>query len=293
MIFLIFYSIIYLLSINILLHISASILLFLFCVQSMIYLTINPHKFSHLSTGMLVCTWPMSNIVPELTLVDLSICPSKFTPAVLDIAGIFSIELITVVGFPLSTSLPFTALELSLINASVLPLVNTVALELAFNELTHICISIDQFLNTISIFQSIFDLSFIKEAIFVQEDCVSCLISIFKISHIFVVFLVYLKTVAVWFALEPFSIITGETIRFWFIDIDDLYCSLTVSHAVLEMSKVKIFLWDILKTKTILIALAWQIGLPLSKIESSMEIPNYIFVRFQLKVYSVFESSNN
>jgi hypothetical protein len=102
----------------------------------MIYLTINPHKFSHLSTGMLVCTWPMSNIVPELTLVDLSVCPCKFTPTVLDIVGIFSIEFITVVRFPLSRPLPLTALELSLINASVLPLVNTVALELAFNELT-------------------------------------------------------------------------------------------------------------------------------------------------------------
>jgi hypothetical protein len=64
-------------------------------------------------------------------------------------------------------------------------------------------------------------------------------------------------------------------------------------HTVLELPQIKIFLGNILETKTIFITLAWQVGLPLPEIESSMEIPNYILVRLQLKIYSVFKPANH
>lgn len=66
-------------------HPSATVLLLLLRVETVVDLTVDPEEFSHLAARMSVGTFSVSYVVFELTLVDLSICPDELSPTIFDI----------------------------------------------------------------------------------------------------------------------------------------------------------------------------------------------------------------
>jgi hypothetical protein len=106
-------------------------------------LALDPHELAHFAAGMLVGSRPMPDVVSKLALVHLSVCPSKLAPPVLDVIHVVTVKTISIVRFPLPSSLPLPPLELPLVHAAVLPFVDSVSFELSLNELAHVNISVD------------------------------------------------------------------------------------------------------------------------------------------------------
>lgn len=131
----------------------------------MVYLAIDPHELSHLSTRVFVRAWTMPNIVSELSFVHFTICPGKLAPSMFDVIYIISIELISVKRLPFTSSFPLSSQELSFIHTAILPLIDAMSFKLSINELTHISISIHQFLDTVAMLQTILYFSLVVQSI--------------------------------------------------------------------------------------------------------------------------------
>lgn len=146
-------------------YISASILLLLFTIKPVVDLTINPHELSHLSTWVFVGSWTMSDIVSELPFIYFTACPGKLSPSMLDVIYVISIELVSIMWLPFPSSLPLSSQKLSFIPAAIVPFIDTMSFEFSINELSHISISIDQFLDAVAMLQAILYFSLIVKSI--------------------------------------------------------------------------------------------------------------------------------
>ena len=78
----------------------------------------------------------MSDVVSELTLINLTVGPSELSPAVFDVIVVLSLELVSVRAHELTHSLSFSSHKLSSIRATILPLVAAFPLELSIDELS-------------------------------------------------------------------------------------------------------------------------------------------------------------
>lgn len=63
----------------------------------MVDVTVNPKIRSYLAVGMPVTTPPISDVIFELSLVNLTVFPSKLAPSVLEVVGIGALEGISVI----------------------------------------------------------------------------------------------------------------------------------------------------------------------------------------------------
>lgn len=165
--------------------------------------------------------------------------------------------------------------------------------ELSIDKMAHIGISIDQFLYSVAMLQTVFYLSLIVKSISVQDDCIAYLLAIQKITHKLIILFVNLLSESAWLSFRPFSIIAHKTILIGLINMNDLDGSFSMPHAIFKVSKVKVLFRHIFEAKAVLITLAWQVSLPLSKIESTVEIPDYVLIGLQLQVNSVFEAAHD
>lgn len=68
----------------------------------------------------------------------------------------------------------------------------------------------------------------------VEHFCLSCLLSMLKGSHILVVVLINMATIAMRFSIKPLSIIGEEAFRL--LRVDQFYSALSIPSAILELA---------------------------------------------------------
>jgi hypothetical protein len=130
------------------------------------YFAILPEEFAHFATWMFVSALTMSNVISELTIIDLAVCPFEFTAAMLQIVVILSDKLVAVEGCPHSSALSFSFDETSFIDASIFPFVKTKTMKFSLEKLTRVCVSIDEFFISLSLFQSLVNFTNIIKSVF-------------------------------------------------------------------------------------------------------------------------------
>lgn len=117
-------------------------MLLLFVVKSIVNLTLFPHKTTHFSAWMAIDALTMSDVVFELALVDLSVCPYEFSPSVFQIIVVLAFENVAIAAFPGAFALSFAFEELADISASIFPLVVALTMEMTVLELSCVGIAI-------------------------------------------------------------------------------------------------------------------------------------------------------
>ena len=135
--------------------------------------------------------------------------------------------------------------------------------------------------------------TFIVESIFIQDYGFSSFLSHYKLSNIFVVILVDLSSKSAGPSIGPLAIIPHKFFSCFGAAIEYLDGSFAVSHAFLKISKINVFVWDILKAKTIFLALSRQINLPVAKVKSTTIVPDCVLAFVELIVETVFEFSGD
>lgn len=123
------------------------------------YLAVLPEEFAYFAAGVFVGALPVSHVVSEFTVVDLAVCPFEFAAAVLQVVVKLSDKFIAVVGCPHSSALSFAFDEASFVDASIFPLVQAKTMEFSLEKLTRVCVSIDEFLISLSLLQSLVNLT--------------------------------------------------------------------------------------------------------------------------------------
>ena len=92
-------------------------------------------------------------------------------------------------------------------------------------------------------------------------------------------------------SIQPWAIICCELIFTSITFVEDFDSAIAIFHAIFVLSQVNIFIRNVFKAKAILLALSWQICIPLSNVKSSTEVPEDILIGFKLIIHSVFEFS--
>lgn len=208
------------------------------------------------------------------------------------IVWVFSLKLIAIVRLPNPLSLPDSVLKLPLIYAAVAPLVNSFAVKLVIEVVTWIYISVVEFFNAVTILNAYLDFSLVVKAVTVEYDCLACLLSVLESAHVLVPILVNMLSISMRLAVLPFSIICNKMLVISCL-VDNLYNSFSVSVSIFEISKIKIFIWDVFESKAVLFSLTWKVCIPLPKVKCTFEVPKNIFIWLHLIVNSIFKFPNN
>jgi len=106
-------------------------------------------------------------------------------------------------------------------------------------------------------FEILFDFSLVVKTIFGQNNGFSSFLSHFEIPYILSIFLVNVFAESVGFSVRPFSIIGHKIIGIVSFCGKYLDGSLAMSHSILKIAQVNVFVWNILKTKAVLLAFSW------------------------------------
>ena len=181
---------------------------FFFAVYTVVYLTFFPHEFAQLAVWVLVTTLTMPDVVFELALVYLSVCPDELSPSVFKVTVVFTFENVTIYAFPSSSALSFSLEKLAFVSTAVFPFVCSLTMEAAILELTNITVTIDQLLSAMTLLDSLQNFSLIPKTLFIDDGCLSSLFTGYKVTNILGPFFINMFAKTMRFSIFPLALIS-------------------------------------------------------------------------------------
>ena len=268
---------------------AAPILLFFLAVYSIINLALFPHEFSQFAAWVFVGPFTMPHIVFELTFVYLSIDPLEFAPSIFQVFKILSLKIISINSLPDTPTLPLSLEKLSFISTPVAPLVDPLPMEATVLKSTHICISIDQFFSSQTMFDTFQHLPSILNPLFRNNCRTSCLLPSHEVTDIFRIFFINVLAKTMRFAFLPFTLIRHESLRVLRIAWKQFDTAFTIFDSIFELSPVEIFVRNVFKAHPLLLTLSWKVGIPTPQVERSTKIPQNVFALIYVIVHPIFK----